>query len=312
MLRYRLPVATLVILALVGLGWLDHRAGAAGLWLGPLLLVFVVLATQELLRLYAAVGLKPVAAVVYLGTLLVAASPWVDLWRSGNGRLTSGGLDPTGATCAWDSAAPAYGTLAALVLFLLAAFVAEMARYEKPGGVTARLGAYLLAVCYLGLPLSFAVRLRLGWGVGALASLVIVVKMADTGAYVFGRSFGRRKMTPRLSPNKTWEGALGALLFAVAGSWASFAWVVPYTTPGCPAGPSVPPILGWSLYGVALAVAGMLGDLAESLLKRDAALKDSSSWIPGLGGVLDMLDSILFAAPVALLGWGLGLAGCTG
>jgi phosphatidate cytidylyltransferase len=185
---------------------------------------------------------------------------------------------------------------------LLLAFIGEMARYERPGRVVVRVGLSGLSFVYVGLLLSFVVQLRLFGsnltGLTALASLIAVVKMGDSGAYAIGRLFGRHKMTPLLSPGKTWEGAVGALLGAVLGAWLVFRLM--------PKGTSDPPPdfrWGWIVYGVVVGIAGMIGDLAESLIKRDADRKDSSPWMPGFGGVLDVLDSVLFAAPVAWLLW---------
>jgi phosphatidate cytidylyltransferase len=188
------------------------------------------------------------------------------------------------------------------------ALLGEVARYEKPGRIIENLAATLFAVVYLGLMLSFAVRLRLEWGIGALASLVIVVKMGDTGAYFCGKAFGRRRMTPRLSPSKTIEGAIGAIVFSSLASWAVFEWLVPIAGPkaACYAGANAS-VWGSIAFGTILGIAGILGDLAESLLKRDAACKDSSSWLPGLGGVLDVLDSVILAAPLAYACWHFGL-----
>jgi phosphatidate cytidylyltransferase len=193
------------------------------------------------------------------------------------------------------------------------AFLGEMRRYEKPGGVTANLAGAVFAMVYVGLLFSFVVRLRLGWGIGALASLVIVVKMGDIGAYTIGRLFGRHKLAPVLSPAKTIEGALGAMVFATFGAWVVFSWLVPWLVQT-----SQPAYLpeslnasgpgrGWILFGPAVGLAGMLGDLAESLVKRDVGRKDSSRWMPGFGGVLDILDSILLAAPVAYVFWFCGI-----
>ena len=129
--------------------------------------------------------------------------------------------------------------------------------------------------------------------------------MGDTGAYTVGRLIGRHKMAPSISPGKTVEGALGAFLFACLGSWLTFRWIVPFLPEG--AGPG--PWYGWLLFGVLVGGAGMLGDLAESLLKRDVGVKDSSTWMPGFGGVLDILDSLLLSAPVAWFCWAFGLVG---
>jgi len=136
------------------------------------------------------------------------------------------------------------------------------------------------------------------------ASLVIVVKMGDIGAYTCGRLVGRHKMTPTLSPGKTWEGAVGGMVFACLGSYLALEWLAPALTGAASRLP-----WGWLPYGVIVGIAGMVGDLAESLLKRDVGCKDSSTWMPGFGGVLDLLDSVLFAAPVAYLCWALGLVG---
>ena len=150
-------------------------------------------------------------------------------------------------------------------------------------------------------------NVRLVYGIGALLSWIIVVKMGDTGAYAVGRLIGRHKMAPSISPGKTIEGALGALVFACLGSWLTFRWIVPlFAAEGSPA-----PALwyGWLLFGVLVGGAGILGDLAESLLKRDVGVKDSSTWMPGFGGVLDILDSLLLSAPVAWFCWAFGLVG---
>lgn len=307
MLRTRLIVGTLLIAVLVGLCWLDHRAAIRGIWLAPALVAFALLATRELLALFAAKGLKPLAPVVYLGNLLVVLSPWGPMAAEfvRGGAVSSLEKDPAAFGLTADGFC-----LAALAIAVVLALLAEMVRYEGPGRTTENLAATVLAIVYLGVMLSFAVRLRLEWGIGALASLVIVVKMGDTGAYFCGKTFGRHRMTPRLSPSKTIEGAIGAIVFSVLASWAVLEWLVPITRPqGVPYTGAGASVLGSIAFGVLIGVAGILGDLVESLLKRDAACKDSSSWVPGLGGVLDMLDSVILAAPLAYVCWRFGLAG---
>jgi phosphatidate cytidylyltransferase len=140
----------------------------------------------------------------------------------------------------------------------------------------------------------------------ALFSMLLIVKMADTGAFACGKSFGRNKMMPVLSPGKTWEGAVGGVVVACVTSWAFFRFAAPLIAGGSWVQPPVAAVVG---YGAALAVAGMIGDLAESLLKRDMQRKDSSTWLPGLGGVLDIIDAPLIAGPVAWLWWEMGLLG---
>ncbi|MCC6355201.1 MAG: phosphatidate cytidylyltransferase [Verrucomicrobiae bacterium] len=123
--------------------------------------------------------------------------------------------------------------------------------------------------------------------------LIVVTKMTDIGAYLVGRRFGRHKMMPILSPRKTWEGLVGGFVFAAC---SGYLLVVLF-----------PEQLGlirprWILFiGIVIAAASVVGDLAESVVKRDAQVKDSGRLIPGIGGALDLIDSILFTAPILFL-----------
>ncbi len=300
MLHWRLLLGVLLIAALVGLCWLDHLAALPGSWLMPVAVLLAVLASGEILRLCRSAGLKPIGWVVYFGNILLVASPWfVVLGRRFLGEAGAADEQELGVEeTAWP--------MLVLAACVLAAFLGEMRRYDRSKGVTANLGATVLSMVYVGLMLAVVVQLRLVWGIGALASLVIVVKMGDTGAYTIGRLLGRHKMAPVLSPGKTIEGAIGAVAFSTLGAWASFAWLVPWLC-GRELAAVLTPWWGWGLFGVVVGIWGMFGDLAESLLKRDAESKDSSSWLPGFGGVLDVLDSILLAGPVAYIFWGVGL-----
>jgi phosphatidate cytidylyltransferase len=285
MLRWRLLLGPFLIAAVAGLCWLDQRAATPGTWLVPLALLLGVLASQETLWLFAARQLRPAAWVVYVGNVLIVAS---------NGGLVLWPDAPWGAL-GWP--------LLALGLAILLAFIAEMHRYQAPGASTERLALAILSLAYVGVLLSFVCQLRLlgaggRIGLAALASLVIVVKTGDVGAYTVGRLIGRHKLAPILSPGKTIEGAIGAVVFAILGAWFAIDWLTPRI-----AGVAAGPVGGWLLFGVLVGLAGLLGDLAESLLKRDLGRKDSSGWLPGFGGVLDLLDSILFAAPVAYACW---------
>jgi phosphatidate cytidylyltransferase len=302
LLRWRLALGTLFIAVLIGLCWLDHRAAVPGTYLVPLAAALCVLATEETLGLLSAGGMRPIAWIVYASNLLVVASAWAAPVASSEAAETAHlGLAGAGGVFSTDFAL----TLAAIALFL-----GEMRRFDRPGSAMRNLAAALFAVVYVGLLLSFVVRLRLGWGIEALASLLIVVKMGDTGAYAVGRLLGRHKMAPILSPGKTVEGAAGAIGFALAGAWLTFRWLVPLTGPGCHGGSyGSSPWWGWVVFGVMVGVVGIVGDLAESLLKRDADRKDSSTWMPGFGGVLDLLDSVLLAAPAAYACWAWGLVG---
>jgi phosphatidate cytidylyltransferase len=109
----------------------------------------------------------------------------------------------------------------------------------------------------------------------------------DTAAYGVGRAFGRRKLAPTLSPKKSVEGAMGGLAASIAAGLIARLWFAPYLT-----------LLDALLLGALVGFFAQVGDLVESLLKRDAATKDSSGLIPGHGGALDRFDSLLFAAPI--------------
>lgn len=157
----------------------------------------------------------------------------------------------------------------------------------------------LFAAAYTGALLSFAVWIReLGGDRGDLAAMAILFLpvaatwVGDTAAYFGGRTFGRHKFAPRISPKKTWEGAISGLIAAAGG-----AWLYVELTRG---------LVGWSsttwlvaAFGGAVGVAGQTGDLFESRFKRECGVKDSSGLLPGHGGVLDRIDSLLFAFPVA-------------
>jgi len=298
MLRWRLLVGTALILAVIALGWLDHRLELRhadwppGACLFPVGLICLVLATGEALSLVRRSGLRPPGWAIYAGNVLLFVSPWVAAWNVSH------------ATGPQSDAAGAAWALFALAVGLGLVLAGQMWRYQGPGGVVAGTGAGVLVLVYLGVPFCFLGLLRMGSGLGALASLVIVVKAGDTGAYTVGRLMGRRKMAPALSPGKTIEGAAGGLAFACLASWLTFQFLIPplRSAPGVSC-----PWWGWPLFGLLVAGGGMIGDLAASLLKRDAGCKESSRWLPGLGGVLDVFDSILLGAPLAWLCWSLGV-----
>lgn len=145
----------------------------------------------------------------------------------------------------------------------------------------------LFPVIYLGVPIGALVAVRALVSREAVLLLVAVLVLSDTAQYYAGRAFGRRPLAPTISPKKTIEGAFGGL---VVGTAATVGFGL-YWLPG------VPPA-ALAMLGAALVALGIVGDLFESLLKRSAGVKDSSSLIPGHGGLLDRLDSWLFAAPV--------------
>ena len=157
-------------------------------------------------------------------------------------------------------------------------------------------------ILYTGGMLSFAYALRYheyaigrAGGTAVLMTTLALVWISDTAGYVVGRAMGKRKLIPSVSPGKTVAGAVGALAISAAASWALVRFVlVPQAQLGLRPVHAV-------LFGIAVSTAVQLGDLAESLIKRQAGVKDSSRIIPGHGGVLDRIDGMLFALPVAYL-----------
>jgi phosphatidate cytidylyltransferase len=184
---------------------------------------------------------------------------------------------------------------------LMLCFVIQSIQFVKPGRTMATIAGTVFAVAYIGLLGSFIMQMR--WlegrlhGIVPLVFLVATAKGADTGAYTCGRLAGRNKLWPSLSPNKTVEGAIGGLLFAVGASL-----IVTAVTRFVLAIPTWdwPVAVG---FGLVVGVVAQLGDLMESMIKRDCERKDASSSVPGFGGVLDVLDSLLFAGPVAYGFW---------
>ena len=120
--------------------------------------------------------------------------------------------------------------------------------------------------------------------------LVAITKFSDMGAYLTGSVFGKHMMVPHISPKKTWEGFAGALFFSLLASWGMF-WLMPgYLS-----------ALNWThaaVLGLLLGFAAVIGDLAESIVKRSTGVKDSGNLLPGIGGALDLVDSLLFTAPL--------------
>jgi len=179
--------------------------------------------------------------------------------------------------------------LAAFVGTVLIAFLAEMATFREPGASVVRIGLTIWIVAYLALLPSFLAQVRwLEHGTPALALCIFVPKCGDIGAYFTGRLLGRHHMTPVLSPKKTWEGLTGGLLASALTAFGiQRGWPVLHSDLSA---------LG---FGVVIGLVGVLGDLAESLIKRDCQRKDASAVVPGFGGVLDVIDAVIFAAPVA-------------
>ena len=146
------------------------------------------------------------------------------------------------------------------------------------------------AALYIGLPLGAVAAIRTLAGREALILLMVAIIVSDSAQYYTGRAFGRTPLAPAISPKKTREGAIGGVVFGTATLFLGGRVVFPSATP-----------IALTIMAVAVVALGIIGDLFESLLKRSAGVKDSSALIPGHGGILDRIDSWLFAGPAYYL-----------
>jgi phosphatidate cytidylyltransferase len=175
-----------------------------------------------------------------------------------------------------------------LLMSAVIAFGALAVAGGTPGARTLHASvASVFPVAYIGLPLGALAAVRAISGREAVVLLMLTIVISDSAQYYCGRAFGRRPLAPTISPKKTVEGAIGGLLFGTAAMVVGGRWIFPDAD-----------VILLGLVSAAIAALGIVGDLFESLLKRSAGVKDSSNIIPGHGGVLDRIDSWLFAAPV--------------
>jgi len=281
-MRKRILVGILLVGAI-------SSALVADLFLAPwypfLLLICVsggFLATKELLELFKSHDLTPSKNLLMLAVSAILISNWIP---------HSNLLPP--AYHSWQIT----GGIAIAFYFLL--ILIEMFKFRSPGVSTNNLSLSAFIIVYLGLLPSFLIQLR--WigsdvnpyiGLYCLGITITVTKCCDIGAYFTGKLFGRHLMTPLLSPKKTWEGFTGGILFSagVAFMWTKF---FPNTPLCC--------TLASVAFGVIIGLGGVFADLVESLIKRDLSTKDASQVIPGFGGILDLLDSLLLIGPIAWL-----------
>jgi len=271
------------------------------------LAVLIVMASAEFMRLLEAKGANPNRLFAQVMLLAIFLSPW----------LSAGG---------WlgDDVAAVEGLYWPLVLIAMTPIGAgalHLFRGQTDGSLR-DIGATCLAVLYIGFLSSFALQLRSGadspaeQGVWLLLITLLVTKASDIGAYFAGSLWGRRRLAPRISPKKSVEGAIGGIVGssivavglalaapAARGLWpqTSFALVVHEIAGifGAPAPGGLPVLARAFLFGAALSISGQIGDLFESCFKRDAGIKDSGSVLPQFGGILDLIDSPVFAVPVA-------------
>ncbi|MBC7976665.1 MAG: phosphatidate cytidylyltransferase [Myxococcales bacterium] len=269
----------------------------AAIWYGDwalaaLLAIAAALAANEYYGIARAAGLQPMAT---LGSALAGVAPLaLHAQRRGvmHGELTAIG-----------------------VVVVLIVFAVSIRRRWPDGHPIAAVSTTVFGIIYTGVTLGYAYVLRyhpyaIGARAGAalLALPLILTWTSDIGAYFVGRAFGKRKLIPVVSPGKTVAGAVGALVLCMIVSWAYTRWVL---VPNASLAMSLKskdiaaPAVAAMLFGGLISIAAQVGDLAESLIKRDAGVKDSSHLLPGHGGVLDRLDSLFFVLPFSylLFGW---------
>lgn len=284
-LRNRLIFGSLMLAALFAVLWLDHAAqgwtrsahlpdGVGGFGVVALMLIAIPLAMIELGLLFTAEQIRPYRAIAAAGAILLVLHAFATQFDA---------FRPIAATA-----------LAGIVIGVMLAAALRHAVKRRTQEAIHHMAGTLLAAAYVGGLAWFLVALRVhrddrfAGSTLYVLMILLVVKFTDIGAYFGGRATGKHKLIPWLSPGKTWEGlAFGLLTAGIVGAvcaqWTPLAW--------------------WKgfLFGVVIGGIGQLGDLLESLLKRDAEVKDSGTLIPGFGGILDVIDSPLLAAPFAYL-----------
>jgi phosphatidate cytidylyltransferase len=253
-------------------------------WFAPAFLfilvaeLLLVLAFIEYARLAAASGVQIPAVPAGIATVIASI---------GMGSPLPPDMLLTSSDCPCGIWLPAVN----LDVVLLSGFVTlaslTLTTWRGDRDAVSRASAAVFPMLYLGLPIGAMMVIRALYGREALFLLLLTVIVSDTAQYYSGRAFGRRLLAPAISPKKTVEGAIGgfvcgALLLTIVGAW----WA-----------PTLPIAVRAAL-GVTLVALGIAGDLFESMLKRSANVKDSSTLIPGHGGILDRIDALLFAAPV--------------
>jgi phosphatidate cytidylyltransferase len=314
----RLRSAAVLIAVSVGCLFVDAKfstPGTEGLLLIPLLLFFALGTAWDVTSLLRASGREVWRTGCMIAVAAVCLGPAIPSLVNAADQFSGGAIGAYPENCPIGQLGWAM-TMAIASLFAL--LIREMRTYGTPtpagssgtdhaSSIDRTMRAAFVSL-YVGLPMSllFAVR-TLGsdvstlWGLAALLTAIATTKSADAGAYFAGKALGRHKLIPRLSPGKTWEGAIGGVVMSTLVAMACFKWLFPAMVAGSGLPGSVPSI-GWALVlGPALAITGMVGDLAESMFKRDCGAKDSGNWLPGLGGVWDVTDSLIAAVLPAFL-----------
>jgi len=290
MSRLRIITATLVALLVLAVLAIDGFLGQP-VFFNLLVLVLVGLSAREFYALAERRGLRPFKVLGIVVAVLLVASIWWGLAATGTGEVDPAGGSSSGAG---PRSAPHELLGALLALAVIPLFIQHFLRPHFQAMIE-EVSVTFFGVFYVGFLASFAVRIGFLQPDRAWAYLVLflaVVKVSDVAAYAIGRAFGRRRLAPEISPNKTVEGLVAALVTGFV-----LAFFLRLILP-------VGAYLSWAMapvFGLLVAGLGQLGDLMESALKRSAETKDSGELLPAYGGALDLVDSLLVAAPGAYL-----------
>ena len=234
----------------------------------PFILIVLLLTLGALYEFFTLIERGGVPVYKYFGTVIALIIPLSIFFRF---ELTKG----------WE--------LLFIVIALISLFVLQIVKTDNSKAVFS-ISVTIFGILYISWLFSFVVRIRLfPFGKGLLGALIFITKTSDIGAYLIGSKFGKHQLIPRISPKKSVEGLIGGIAFGILAALGSASFL-----------PQVRIFSNLHLIfiGFALSLIALLGDLSESLIKRGCGAKDSSGIIPGIGGVMDLIDSLLFTAPV--------------
>ncbi|MCK5113511.1 MAG: phosphatidate cytidylyltransferase [Phycisphaerae bacterium] len=280
-----------MIALLVGIFLLDwflegKHCGEMSLRGLPLVIVFfpiMILGFIEFARMVKTTGVRVLWVSGIVGIVLLVVGSWI------TGLERHGEL---GGFPRWlQEILFLFGTRSGILLVLGLAFLEQMIVARLKDALRS-VACTFLGIAYIGACAGCILEIRMFYGLEVLILFLAAVKCTDIGAYFTGSFFGKHKLIPWLSPGKTWEGLAGGLAAAAIVGLLGW-WLLKWTAA---------PVLGSSvaiLFAVIVGVFGQFGDLCESLMKRSAGVKDSGAVVPEFGGVLDILDSPLLAAPIA-------------
>ena len=297
-----------ILVAVVGIPLILLLIAAGGFFFLGLVAVVSGLALHEYYGLARAKGLNPQSALGMIFGFCINATFLYN-------KLTH-------ILLSWASASvgsfplPSMAQLVVILFLLFVPLILLVELFRKGGGAMGNIAATLSGVCYVSISFGALVGVRelfvpgdfpfysyfnvvgaaipddlvqavYGWGASTVMTIFAAIWLCDSAAYFFGRSFGKHKLFERVSPNKTWEGAVAGFIGALMTFLIARAIALPYMS-----------VSGAIICGCVVGLFGQLGDMVESMLKRDAGVKDSSSLIPGHGGVLDRFDSLIFVSPL--------------